>query len=441
MITDGKPRLRFRYKPDLGPLEDIFRFTPYLTPHEKTVLEFITIVILKSGAGRVAHYLTNDKIQNGYGDTPGTGISHYSIVKAVTKLVHLGIIELWVDRTERNNPKNYFVLMYDEPHQDDSRWWEEFTRVTVVEKDGKLIRIMKESRGLNDSPRGLKDRARALKDSPNSITHYIRNTHQVSITRKTRNTHSGRLPTAAPQSEEKPPKLKSKFTVEDLALGRRLYSLLRSHGKRPGNQQQRTLAEPFRLMREVDEIPVEEIEATLDWYSKNFSNKFTPRCYTSEQFRQKYQSIRDAMERPVVVDLASVKPSKETRQIVDDQIDRNWSHADRDNVYAVAELSQRRYTEFRKKALKRSSNFTQRRILENLYPQYFTDLWMQFVHNQTKNWKNFNGNLSKFVWEPDAPGTKTILEVAGFYCEDEWDVWKDLVKLTESTEHENYVLQ
>ncbi len=85
----------------------------------------------------------------------------------------------------------------------------------------------------------------------------------------------------------------------DFKLAERLYAIVSSYIKVNKKANLREWANQFRLMREKDGIPLEDIEKALDWYSENIGGEFIPEAFSAKSFREKYVNgkIPAAMKR------------------------------------------------------------------------------------------------------------------------------------------------
>ena len=184
----------------------------------------------------------------------------------------------------------------------------------------------------------------------------------------------------------------------------------------------KTWPNQFRLLREQDQIEPYEIQKVLKWYSKNWKDKWTPKCYTAKAFRDKFQRIKDAIERKEPNQKLEIEISPEAESITNRLLTKNWKANQNDNLSGCVQMSLERYERFRQQLNQsliqiNSQNVSERseklknnrfkallnHVIQSL-PQtnYFVEQWFESVWNRLNNWDGWNGRLESFIFKVDS---------------------------------------
>lgn len=80
-------------------------------------------------------------------------------------------------------------------------------------------------------------------------------------------------------------------------LAHRLKEAVCHNGRTWGNKTKRTAIDGMMKLLRADEVPHATAVEVLEWYHDHMTDKFVPRAYTAQQFRDKFPAIQDAMDR------------------------------------------------------------------------------------------------------------------------------------------------
>jgi len=179
----------------------------------------------------------------------------------------------------------------------------------------------------------------------------------------------------------------------------------------------------FSMMRKRDKIPIQEIEKTIDWYSKNFKDQYTPKSYDAKTFRKKYDRILNAIERTKnqLPPIQEIEISSEAKKIVEQLQTKVWTKNTSEKLAPYVQLSldnyKKFYTEITKLSvtepdenLNRSDRIKFRKkrslinhLIESLSsPTHFISTWFDNIWERTHNWEQWSGNLKPLVFSIEA---------------------------------------
>jgi hypothetical protein len=130
----------------------------------------------------------------------------------------------------------------------------------------------------------------------------------------------------------------------DIKIAKRLHNLIAKERRLTTKPNINKWANDIRLLRSVDHVEKEEIEQTVTWYEQHSKDKYTPKIHSALAFRQKYQSIRDAIERDKGP--APRQVDEETRRIIEDNW-MQWPHGiTQEQVLDFVQLTADNYRRF-----------------------------------------------------------------------------------------------
>ena len=214
----------------------------------------------------------------------------------------------------------------------------------------------------------------------------------------------------------------------------------------------------FRLLREVDEIEETEITQVLSWYLENYQDKWTPKCYTAKSFREKFNRIKDAIERKEPARKLEVKTTQEAENITNRLLNNNWPANCDDNLLGCVQLSLDAFESFRtglnrlsdRTALeqptdraKKMRNKRFKSLLNHVsqsLPQsnHFVEQWFIAVWKRLNNWKDWNGDLQSFIFSETAQGfTKQLGDIFADYGRSATEV-REFIRKVKQASNENY---
>lgn len=110
------------------------------------------------------------------------------------------------------------------------------------------------------------------------------------------NTSNGKSNGFVPENEIPIKNPKPGLTNEHLECGAIFKQLLIDNGLVPKDGNRVVLAEGFRLLNLKDKVPVKSIMEVLNWYKDNISKPYVPKADRSAKFREKWNSIKQAMD-------------------------------------------------------------------------------------------------------------------------------------------------
>jgi DNA-binding MarR family transcriptional regulator len=184
----------------------------------------------------------------------------------------------------------------------------------------------------------------------------------------------------------------------------------------------KTWPNQFRLIREQDQIEKDEIQKVLNWYAENWKDKWTPKCYTAKAFREKFQRIKDAIERKEPNQKLEIQISSEAESITNRLLSKNWKANQNDNLSGCVQMSLKRYEGFRQQLNQALSHVNSQSVSERSeklknnrfkallnhviqsLPQtnHFVEQWFESVWNRLNNWDGWNGRLESFIFKVDS---------------------------------------
>jgi hypothetical protein len=211
----------------------------------------------------------------------------------------------------------------------------------------------------------------------------------------------------------------------------------------------------IRLMRESDQIEEDQITMALDWYAKNHTDQWTPKCHTAKSFRDKFHRLLDAIDRTKSDSKPDVVISEEAKKITERLLTKNWPGDCDDNLIGYVQISLDAYDLFRSKVhnlfkevssdelserVERMKNDRFKSLLNHVIeslPQtsHFVEKWFESVWSRIVNWPDWSGKLQPFVFRIDSPVfTKQLGQIFSDYGRQSTEVHKFIRRLHESDE-------
>lgn len=229
---------------------------------------------------------------------------------------------------------------------------------------------------------------------------------------------------------------KNSCTDQDAGYARQLATALRNNGRVCRATSLSRSAEAFRLLREADGASAEQIEQVLRWYETHFSDEFTPRAFTPQEFREKFARIQDTMFRQQasprsIIDLGQVQPSTEARLLAL-RISETmyWPGRAGLQLESWLEANLQAFARFRTLALENYQDDS--RLFSMWFPQTavrLTDGWASLIHERYAAWSQWNGDLTHLVWNPDHKHNDKFLAWHGIELATIAEPWKHLTAL------------
>ncbi len=204
----------------------------------------------------------------------------------------------------------------------------------------------------------------------------------------------------------------TKYTNQDLKCAEKLMDIIKDKKDLSFHVPPSAWANTFRIIREVDGVGRTRMMSALKWYIRNIGKKFVPSVYNAKQFRSKFLSIEDAMNRTDDSDqskTADIKVGPLAGRITDRLLSRNWPKGSATDVGAVVQHSLDEYGKFldkmnrltakisldngkRGQPIKKLLNY----LMETIPPSsQFVEGWMEEVNDNVSNWSAWSGNLNQ----------------------------------------------
>lgn len=178
-----------------------------------------------------------------------------------------------------------------------------------------------------------------------------------------------------------------------------------------------TWAAHIAKLRILDAVPEERITKTVAWYTTHIGDEYVPEAYTAASFRKKYPAIEAAMKRDAG---ATVEVTPDAEVVAGRLRMLGWPKGASGRVPQVAQASLDTYrawvTGFRRfidivkeggvdmppKERKRLERFMA--VVWDKIPQsrQFVQGWLTDVHNRVAHWDDWDGDLMKFVFNPNS---------------------------------------
>jgi hypothetical protein len=161
--------------------------------------------------------------------------------------------------------------------------------------------------------------------------------------------------------------------------------------------------EAFRLLQKDVDGDVARIEEVLAWYEEN------PKLFRivhAKYFRQQFHILEERMERDHKRKPPQVIITPDADEVVARLNPTNWPRGSGDQLASAVQRSLDAYRPFRKKINqvkdKKLTSFI--RNIEwdlNRDAKRYVEKWFLRVLKQVKGWKEWNGDLSRYVFSPD----------------------------------------
>ena len=250
-----------------------------------------------------------------------------------------------------------------------------------------------------------------------------------------------RKTTCAPSSNSK----EKKVVDEDVVRGRDLFQTVKKFKRRPTNTKPSTLAGGFTALREIDGIEGKDIDAVLVWYRKHFADKYTPRVYSSEGFREKWNQLWQAYQTSID-EVPPLDQYPEIRLVIESFTKRTVVPSNIQKQFpSFCFKSIRNQTEWKDAVRKHYRDFPEKyRINEHVGtellmffrapPIFMPDYFHEIIHRHAK-FSSFTGDVSKQAWTPDCTYEVDRLVQAGVLSEKALDRYRAYVK--EVMDHAN----
>lgn len=207
-----------------------------------------------------------------------------------------------------------------------------------------------------------------------------------------------------------------------------------------------TWAAHIAKLRILDAVPEERIAKTVAWYTTHIGDEYVPEAYTAASFRKKYPAIEAAMKRDAG---ATVEVTPDAEVVAGRLRMLGWPKGASGRVPQAAQASLDTYrawvTGFRRfidivkeggvdippKERKRLERFMA--VVWDKIPQsrQFVQGWLTDVHNRVAHWDDWDGDLMKFVFNPNSKRWHaTGRGWAEAFCgnPDYWDRMVDIMK-------------
>lgn len=243
-----------------------------------------------------------------------------------------------------------------------------------------------------------------------------------------------RKTTCAPSSNSK----EKKVVDEDVVRGRDLFQTVKKFKRRPTNTKPSTLAGGFTALREIDGIDSKDIDAVLVWYRDHFDDKYTPKVYGSEGFREKWNQLWDAYQK-TIDEVPPLDQYPEIRKVIETFVSRNAIPPNIQNRFpSFCFKSIRNQTEWRIAVQKHYRNFPEKYYItatvgskylaiKNANPLFMPDYFHDVISRYAK-FSVFTGDVSKQAWTPDCPYEIDRLVQAGVLTDKTIDSYRNYVK-------------
>lgn len=282
---------------------------------------------------------------------------------------------------------------------------EEMGLISISLYQGK--RYIQVTWGLNNRSLGVQSTAwgGAVECTPRSSVS-LRSKETDSLENKNENTAPPPKSTEMKASffpEKLPP---PKYTEFDLAQAKRLHAIVTEVRQRRSKWSKDRWSNEIRLLREELTANAEErISKAIDWYAANNKRKGVPSIDSGASFRRCFDWLEDLIEKDTSF---QVEVSPEAKEITKRIIGLGWPKGSKDQVETVVQLSINRFTILRQKIkqlIKESESTTDSRFLAFVnkrmgHESYFVENWMRAVHKKVAKWKDWNGDLHPFAFDP-----------------------------------------
>ena len=240
----------------------------------------------------------------------------------------------------------------------------------------------------------------------------------------------------------------SKVSDTDTKSAKQLLTLLRQHNRTKRAAKVSVWADQIRLLRsDLGDNPA-QLEEVLGWYCEHITDRYTPKVSSAASFRDKFASIRDAMERasgntkyndtpqPVESSPEGLKVLK----YLDPPLS-NWTNGSADRMPAAIEQSLVGWKKIKAalsklagdKSVKAEYRYLSQHILDEW--QHSPDdvgrvqQWFMFLHRQLRldEWDDWSGKPN-VLQVGDKHFEKLMREFARRYKPDRQNLWEDLKK-------------
>ena len=174
------------------------------------------------------------------------------------------------------------------------------------------------------------------------------------------------------------------------------------------------LKEMEALVKEVGDK--ERVKRAIIWLESHYGEEFVPRVYSAADFRKKFYAIDEHIDR--VSAKASVQsPANVTRedQLLHKELNSlGWPKASAEQLLVAIHQSRTKYELWRKNLVAwRAAHVARGSDMDRwltycipiLLPHHvsFVHNWFKQVHRIVKGWKDWNGDLGRYVWNPGHP--------------------------------------
>lgn len=220
-------------------------------------------------------------------------------------------------------------------------------------------------------------------------------------------------------------------------FAKKLYEILSSHGRINGGPAIKRGAEAFRLLHTRDGIPIKDIKKTLNWYSRNIKEDYTPICHNANSFRRKFPQIKAAMERAATTALVEEELISDEARFVLDHTKLIWPGDEKEVEATFVHQCVDNYQNYLLQLYRVAQQLpceTLQRLAGHLLKKAadvvtFTIGYIHEIHQIAYTWENWKGNLMKWVFdiEKSKRFAQDMRERTREYCGDP-KRWDELVK-------------
>jgi len=164
-------------------------------------------------------------------------------------------------------------------------------------------------------------------------------------------------------------------------------------------------ANQFRLLRTIGDVSPARIRLALMWYRVNIRGQYTPKAYSADSFREKYQAINDAMWRG---DTPPSTTITEAAKKISNKLGLYWpgKEAEHELAFIQATLDAHHDLAARLHTARNRTTGLDHRLLDHLLIQIsgaeqFTECWTHRVHHIACTWPKWRGNLLRWALRLD----------------------------------------
>lgn len=155
----------------------------------------------------------------------------------------------------------------------------------------------------------------------------------------------------------------------------------------------------------------QRVEQVVLWYFKNYKIEFIPKVFSASDLRKKFTKIEDRMKREMGAAPIEWEADEEDKVMHSHLVDLNWPNGSLAQLPQTIHLSRIAYAQWRKKlvAFRDESGSRMQAWVKRLEGVYlgsvnnFVEGWLKQVNKRVATWKDWNGDLLRYVWNPEHP--------------------------------------